>query len=120
MTKRTVQRTDFPGNSHQFLDSEEDEKSMEALDAVGEVLHGADVAITERRIIWSDGERLSVDQTAERIHKQSGADLGRIKIHVIGWLEMGFVPNGLNEKEMELFEIQIGDWVDEYEAGNFS
>jgi len=27
-----------------------------------------------RRIIWSDGERLSVDQTAERIHKQSGVD----------------------------------------------
>jgi hypothetical protein len=33
---------------------------------------------------------------------------------------MGFVPNGLNEKEMELFEIQIGDWVDDYEAVKFS
>jgi hypothetical protein len=120
MTKRTVQRTDFLGDFHQLLDSEEGEKSMEALDAVGEVLHDADVDITERRIIWSDGKRLSVDQTAERIHKQSGADISRIKIHVIGWLEMGFVPNGLNEKEMELFEIQIGDWVDDYEAVKFS
>jgi len=120
MTKRTVQRADFLGDFHQALDSEEGDKSMEALDAVGDALHDADLDIKNRRIIWSDGERLSVDQTAERIHKQSGADLSRIKIHVIGWLEMGFVPNGLNEKEMELFEIQIGDWADDYEAGNFA
>ena len=117
MTNRNVHQNDFFEGFHQWLDSEQGEVSVEALDAVEDALADADIDITQRLIVWSDSEQLSIDRTAEKIQQKSGADLSRIESHVIGWLEMNYVPNGLNEKEMELFEIQIGDWVDDYEAG---
>ena len=73
---------------YQALDSEEDQKSLEALDAVGDALHDADLDIAKRRIIWSDGERLSVDQTAERIHKliRAAQTSAGLKVtSLVGW-----------------------------------
>lgn len=50
-----------------------------------------------------------------RIKKDSGFDGRVILSHLIGWLEMGYTPEGLDEKQMERFENQIESWVEEYE-----
>ncbi len=56
---------------------------------------------SERVIIWNDGKRLSITQTAERIHSQSSLPVRQIESHVVGWLEMHYEPPGLNEQQME-------------------
>jgi hypothetical protein len=38
-----------------------------------------------------------------------------ILTHIIGWLQMEYVPEGLDEEQMEQFENQIESWVEEYE-----
>lgn len=118
MKRRAVPHDDFFEGFYEWLDSEQGEASLEALDAVAQALQGADVDIETRRIVWPDGKRLTIDRTAQRIHKLSGADLRAITSHVIGWLEMNFEPAGLDEKQMELFEAQIQDWIEEYQAEN--
>jgi hypothetical protein len=66
------------------------------------------------KIIWSDDQSLSIKQSVERIHKNSGLDRQAISSHLIGWLQMEYEPQGLNEDQMEQVENQIDTWVAEY------
>ena len=84
---------------------------LEVLDA----LENASVDPLDRKIVWADASRLSVEATVRRIHAQSGMPLDRIASHVIGWLEMIYEPKGLNEHQMEEFELLIEQWITPYE-----
>jgi len=117
MKKPTVPKDDFFAGFFQWLDTQEGQISMEATDDVAAALEAADLDIHQRRIIWPDGKRLTIDQSAKRIHKYTGTDLEAIKSHLIGWLEMGFVPKGLDETQMQGFETQIDAWIEDYKAG---
>src|SRR3990172_2234009 len=90
---------DFLQRSEQVL--------LEVLDA----LENASVDPLEQTILWADGSRLSVEDTARRIHAQSGMPLDTIESHVVGWLEMIYEPHGLNEHQMEEFERLIEQWI---------
>ena len=104
---------DFP----EWLGSSEGVKSMEAVDCVFNALDGARVDPSARRIIWPDGESLNIDQSVERIKKDSGFNGQLILSHLIGWLQMEYTPEGFDEEQMERFESQIESWVEEYEKG---
>ena len=101
----------------EWLDSSEGMESMEAVDCVFNALDGARVDPCARRIIWPDGESLNIDQSVERIKKDSGLSGGVILSHLIGWLQMGYTPEGFDEEQMERFENQIESWVQGYENG---
>ena len=88
---------------------------MDALDSVLDALEGASVDLSEKRIIWSDGQRLTIEQSAERIQERSGLERLAIINHLIGWLQMEYVPEGLDDKQMEMFESHIDAWIDEFE-----
>jgi hypothetical protein len=38
-----------------------------------------------------------------------------IESHVTGWLEMHYEPEGLNEQQMEQFEIMIDAWIQDHQ-----
>ena len=99
------------------MGSAEGVKSMEILDYVADALDGAKADPFKRKIIWSDGESMSIEQSVERIKKDSGLEGQAILAHIIGWLQMEYVPEGLDEEQMEQFENQIECWVQEYEKG---
>jgi hypothetical protein len=40
--------------------------------------------------------------------------LPQVESHVIGWLEMDYVPEGLNEKQMEQFESTVDEWISDH------
>ena len=116
--KRTQRppETDFMEGFGQWLESEEGLQSMDAVDCVYSALDGASVDIAEKKIIWSDGQRLTIEQSAERIHREMNLGQDTIANRVIGWLQMGYVPEGLNDEQMEMFESQINAWVEDYEG----
>lgn len=91
--------------------AEAEQVLFEVLDAIEE----ASVEARERRIVWPDGARLSIEDTVHRIHAESGAPIDLIQSHVVGWLEMMYEPNGLNEQQMEEFERLIEEWVAPYD-----
>ena len=72
MKKRPVPHDDFFDGFFQWLGSDKGETSMEAMEAVAAALQGADLDIKERRIIWPDGKRLTIYESAEKIQKQTG------------------------------------------------
>ena len=99
----------------EWMGTREGLKSMEALDGVFNGLEGATVEASERKIIWPDGQRLSIEQSVERLHKTSGLDRQAILSHLIGWLQMEYEPQGLDEDQMQRFEKQIDAWVAKYD-----
>jgi len=102
-------------DSFRWLDSEERQLSEQALFVVMDSLEACSVDPRHRVIIWDDRERLSITQTALRIHKQSKLPIQEIESHVIGWLEMHYEPQGLSEQQMDDFENMIDAWIQDYQ-----
>jgi len=104
---------DFFGVFFEWMGSDEGEASMQAIDDVSEALNNADIDINERKIIWADGTRLTINHSARRIQKEGDLDLEIIKLHIACWLEMEFVPKNMNEEQMKIFESQIAQWIND-------
>lgn len=114
MKLRNKQRTaveDAIDHDSDHLLQQSEQVLLEVLDA----LENASVDPLERKIVWADASRLSVEETVRRIHAQSGMPLDGIESHVIGWLEMIYEPQGLNEHQMEEFELLIEQWITPYD-----
>ena len=95
-----------------FLNISETEQALfDVLDA----LKRASVDAHKRRIVWPDGSRLSIEETSRRIRSESGSPLAMVQSHVIGWLEMSYEPEGLDEDQMEEFEREIELWITPYD-----
>jgi hypothetical protein len=99
-----------------WLGSTEGQLSQRALFAVMDSLENCSVDPVNRVIVWTDGSRLSIAQTARRIHYQSQLPLTSIESHVVGWLEMHYVPKSLDEQQMEQFENLIDAWIHDHEC----
>ena len=115
MKRTQPPKIDFMEGFAQWLESEEGLQSLEAVDCVYNALDGASVDISEKKIIWSDGQRLTIEQSAERIHRETILCQDTIISHIIGWLQMEYVPEGLDDEQMEMFESHINAWVKEGE-----
>jgi len=98
-----------------WLGRPEGQLSEQALFEVMVSLQHCFVEPSEQVIVWDDGKRLKIAQTAHRIHLQSNLPLCHIESHVIGWLEMHYEPKGLNEQQMKQFEIMIDDWIQHHQ-----
>ncbi len=81
---------------------------------IDSVLKGVDVNVNEQKLIWPDGSQLTIDESASKIKSSTGFDIQRIKGTIVAWLEMGFIPKGLDQKEMMIFEKKIKAWVSDY------
>ena len=91
--------------------SESEQLLFDVLDA----LEKASVDARERRILWPDGVRLSIEDTAHRIHAELDAPLDAVQFHVVSWLEITYEPEGLDDDQMEEFERLIEQWTTPYE-----
>lgn len=102
----------------EWMDAPEGQRSIEALDLVFAALAHAGVDARQRKVVWADGERLSIEQSAARIHA-GYPDMPRelIETHVVGWLE-SCVPGAYSERQLEELDRLIEPWLDEYERGS--
>jgi len=100
----------------ELLYQTEAEDFIKSIDVAG-ALEGVDVDVNERKIIWADGRRLTINQSAKIIQEQTGIELTFIKYSIIAWLLIEFVPKGLNEKQMGVFEAEVSNWIKDYESG---
>ncbi len=99
----------------EWMDAPEGQQSIEALDLVFDALEHAGVDARQRKIVWADGKRLSIEQSAERIHlEHPGVPRYLIETHVLGWLE-NCAPESYSERELEELDRLIEPWLDDYE-----
>ena len=99
----------------EWMDAPEGQQSIEALDLVFAALQHAGVDARQRKIVWPDGKRLSIEQSAERIHaSHPGVACDLIETHVVGWLE-SCVPESYSERQLDELDRLIEPWLDDYE-----
>jgi hypothetical protein len=118
MRKPKAGQNDFHEGFSRWLYSEEGWTSLEATDVVFKALEATDLDVDLRMTFWPGGDMLKINQTAQRIHKQTGTDIESIKTHILGWMQTGFEPETISEKQMEIFEEKIGAWIDDFKAAN--
>ena len=101
-----------------WMDAPEGEPSIAALDLVFDALAHASVDARQRKIVWADGKRLSIEQSAARIQAEH-PDIARelIEDHVVGWLE-SWAPESCSEHQLEELDRLIEPWVDDYERAS--
>ena len=96
-----VEKGSFLDDFLEWMDSSEGQQSIEAHDLVFDALDNAGVDPRQRKIVWDDGQRLSIQQSAERIHAgHTDIPLDQIEIHVVGWLE-SCAPESCSERQLE-------------------
>ena len=99
----------------EWMDAPEGQQSIEALDLVFDALQHAGVDARQHKIVWADGKRLSIEQSAERIHaERPGLPRYLIETHVLGWLE-NCAPESYSERQLEELDRLIEPWLDDYE-----
>jgi hypothetical protein len=99
----------------EWMDTPEGQLSIEASDLVFGALKLAGVDAGQRKIVWADGKRLSIEQSAERIHAgHPGVPRSLIETHVLGWLE-SCVPESYSEHQLDELDRLIEPWLDDYE-----
>ena len=73
------------------------------LDIVDEALKEAYINTDERLVIWPNGERLTVDQSAEKITGENDLDNEVVKDCIMAWVEMDAQHENENKKQEEMF-----------------
>lgn len=100
----------------EWMGSPEAQRSSEVRDIVWSLLETADVDAKHRKIIWQDGQRLSISESAQRIHADYPEfPLELIETHVIGWLEMEFAPPHYSEEQLDELDRLTEKWIDDHE-----
>ena len=88
----------------------------EVSDAVWMVLERNEVNARKRRIIWSDGQKLTIKQTINRIqplYPHYPIDL--IETSLIEWLETGYAPDTHSDEQIEELGKLINKWIQAYQ-----
>ena len=83
----------------------------EALWPLLETLH---VDAKKRKIIWPDGKRLDLDESAQNIHADY-PDFPReiIQSRLISWLEMDYAPESYSPEQLEELDRLTERWIDD-------
>ena len=99
-----------------WMDSPEGKLSREVSDTVWMLLEKVDVDAKNRKIIWQDGQRLSITQSVQRIHAdRPDFPLDLIEEHLINWLEMEFAPSSYSQKQLDELDRLTEKWIEDHE-----
>lgn len=86
------------------------------MDTVWDMLDKATLNARKRKIIWPDGEKLSINLSVKRIHDQHPAfpkDL--VESSVIDWLVQVIPSDVYNEQQLDELNRLTQKWIDTYE-----
>jgi hypothetical protein len=99
----------------EWMVSPDGQAAGEVSDLVCATLEHAGVDARRRKIIWPDGKRLSIEQSAERIeaeHPDTPREL--IENSLCNWLE-NCVPESFSERQIAELDLLVGPWIRDHE-----
>jgi len=99
----------------EYLDSPRGQLADEVRDVTWQLLEKVDVDATERKLIWEDGRRLSIDESVQRIHAQyPHYPVDLIEGRLISWLQMEFAPKSYSQAQLDELDQLTEKWVDDH------
>lgn len=107
----------FVDHSLGWANSPEEKLADEVGDTIWSILDKASINARKRKIIWPDGQKLTINQSVKRIHAENqGYPLELIESHLIGWLEQVVVSP--YDSELQLAELNrlTAKWIEAHES----
>ena len=106
-----VDDSPLTGDFLEWMLSPDGQVAGEVSGLVFDTLENASVDARRRKIIWADGERLSIEQSADRIHAEH-PDRPRelIEISLCSWFEHR-VPESASEDQSNELDRLFGPWI---------
>jgi len=96
----------------EWMDSPEGEQWTELSDTLEDVLKDVQFDARQRKFVWSDAQRLDLEQSIERIQKQYPNFLReRSDEFLIGWIEMGYESENYLQAQLDELERLTEKWV---------
>jgi hypothetical protein len=99
----------------EYMDSPRGQLADEVREVTWQMLETVDVDAADRKLIWEDGRRLSIDESVQRIHAECPEyPVDLIEGRLISWLEMEFTPKGYSQEQMDAMDRLTEEWVDDH------
>jgi hypothetical protein len=99
----------------EYMDSPRGQLSDEVREVTWPLLENVDVDAVNRRLIWEDGKRLSIDESVQRIHHDyPDFPVEMIETHLISWLEMEFAPESYSQEQLDELDRLTERWIDDH------
>jgi hypothetical protein len=101
----------------EFMASPEGELADEVREVTWQLLEKVDVDATDRRLIWADGCRLTIDESVRRLHEHCpDYPVDLIEDCLIVWIEGEFIPENYSQEQMDELDRLTGEWIEDYEG----
>jgi hypothetical protein len=101
----------------EYMSSPRGQLSDEVREVTWQILEEVDVDAADRKLIWGDGNRLSIDESVQRIHQEYPEyPVDLIEARVVSWLEMEFTPQVWTQDQMDELDRLTEAWVDDHNS----
>jgi hypothetical protein len=98
-----------------WMDTPEGELWTEICDAVDDLLKDVQIDAKQRQFIWPDTDRLDLEQSVQRIHKQyPDFPCDKIEEFLIDWIDMGYAPENCSQAQLDELDRLTERWVADY------
>ena len=105
----------FIGGLFEWMDSPRGQLSDEVRETTWHSLENVDVDATNRKLIWNDGKRLSIDESVQRIRGDyPDFPVELIETHLIAWLEMEFAPKTYSQEQIDELDRLTEAWTNDH------
>jgi hypothetical protein len=99
----------------EHMSSPRGQLSDEVREVTWQILDEVDVDAADRKLIWDDGKRLSIDESVQRIHQEYPEyPVDLIEARVVSWLEMEFTSEVWTQDQMDELDRLTEEWVDDH------
>jgi len=99
----------------EYMSSPRGQLSDEVREVTWQILEEVDVDAANRKLIWDDGKRLSIDESVQRIHREYPEyPVDLIEARLVAWIEMEFAPEAWTQDQMDELDRLTEEWVDDH------
>jgi len=99
----------------EYMASPEGQLADEVRDVTWQLLEKMDVDAADRKLIWDDGRRLSIDESVQRLCAEYPEyPVGLIEGRLITWLESVFAPESYSQEQLDELDRLTEAWVDDH------
>lgn len=111
--KHPLEENPFADNLLEWMESPEGQGHIEMSDVLSTLLKDVQLDPKQRRFVWPDAERLSIDKSVQRIRKQH-PDFARedVKDFLISWIET-YAPDNYTQEQLDELDRLANEWADD-------
>jgi hypothetical protein len=98
-----------------WMDSPVGGQWIEMSNALSDLLDDVQLDAKQRKFIWPDAERLDLEQSGQRIHKQyPNFPRDKIEEFLIDWIEMDYAPENYSQAQLDELDRLTEKWVSDH------